>query len=54
MTDKEEFLYEFYSIVEKIDEKEFIRKDFIGHMEEICALFKRYGICKSKEGKEDA
>jgi hypothetical protein len=53
MTNKEEFLYEFYSIVEKIDEKEFIRKDFLYHMQEMCKLFQKYGICKIQEGKED-
>jgi len=53
MTNKERFLYDFYALVEKIDEKEFIRKDFIEYMREICRLFKEYGICKIQEGKED-
>jgi hypothetical protein len=53
MTDKEKLIYEFYNIVERIDENSFMHIDFDIYMQEICKLFKKYGICKNKEGKED-
>lgn len=53
MTEEEKFLYDFYAIVERIDENNYMRTDFIRYMSEICRLFKKHGICKNKEGKED-
>ena len=53
MTPKDQFLLEFYNVVEKIDENEFIKGDFLVHMKKICTLFKKYGLCENKEGKED-
>jgi hypothetical protein len=53
MTEKEKFAYEFYRIVERIDENNFMKIDFSIYMQEICKLFKKYGLCKNNEGKED-
>ncbi len=49
MTEKEELMYKFYNIVEKIDEQAFINGDVYRYMKEICKLFKEYGICEKKE-----
>jgi hypothetical protein len=49
MTEKDKFLLDFYRIIEKIDENDYIRQDFKVHMSEICKLFKRYGVCAEEK-----
>jgi len=53
MTDKERFAYEFYNIVERIDENSFMHIDFSVYMQEICKLFKKNGLCKNTGGNNE-